>query len=199
MSIRKFVLPAILAAMLAPALHAQQPAAASGGEIPPRTANPPAAAGAVQRAEDGIDIRELIAQVAARENRSFLVDPRVRAQFLVIPAIENPSYDVLLSVLRVHGYAAVEIEGRIHIVPDTFMRVLPTRVLQRDDNSVSDDEIVTRVLTVSADLAPQLVPVLRPMLPVSAHLAATADNRLIIVDRYDNVRRITEVVRILTQ
>lgn len=152
------------------------------------------------RDEEGtVELTDLIAQVAARENRSFLVDPRVRARVRLIPPIPNPDYGVLLSVLRIHGYAAVEVEGRVQIVPDQLARWLPTRVLQRDDDDVSDDEIVTRVLTVPAGQAPQLVPVMRPMLPQNAHLAATADNRIIIVDRYDNVRRITEVVRILTQ
>jgi type II secretory pathway component GspD/PulD (secretin) len=35
-------------------------------------------------------------------------------------------------------------------------------------------------------------------LPVSAHLAAHADvNKLIVMDRYENVKRITEIVRSL--
>ena len=43
-----------------------------------------------------------------------------------------------------------------------------------------------------------LVPILRPLLPQSAHLAAHADsNRLIVMDRYENIQRITEIIRAL--
>jgi general secretion pathway protein D len=196
MSIRHTIaFPALLVAMLVLPAAAQPPAGAGS----PAANEPATAAGREDNDEGTIDLTTLIAQVAARENREFLVDPRVRARVRIIPPIEQPDFGVLLSVLRVHGYAAVEVEGRIQIVPDGLARWLPTRVLQRDDNSVSDDEIVTRVLSVPSGQAPQLVPVLRPMLPQNAHLAATADNRLIIVDRYDNVRRITEVVGILTR
>jgi type II secretory pathway component GspD/PulD (secretin) len=47
-------------------------------------------------------------------------------------------------------------------------------------------------------LEQQLVPLLRPMLPQQAHLVATPD-KLVIVDRYDNVRRIVEVAQALTR
>jgi general secretion pathway protein D len=43
--------------------------------------------------------------------------------------------------------------------------------------------------------APQLVPILRALLPVSAHLAAyTCTNEIIVVDSYANVRRIENVI-----
>lgn len=46
--------------------------------------------------------------------------------------------------------------------------------------------------------AAQLVPILRPMIPQSGHLAAYPDrNALVIVDRSANVRRLVEVVKIL--
>jgi general secretion pathway protein D len=43
--------------------------------------------------------------------------------------------------------------------------------------------------------APQVVPILRPLLPQYAHLAALPEqNVLVIVDRYANVKRLTEIV-----
>jgi type II secretory pathway component GspD/PulD (secretin) len=35
------------------------------------------------------------------------------------------------------------------------------------------------------------------MLPVTAHMAAMPPNKMIIVDRYANIQRITEVIRSL--
>ena len=101
-----------------------------------------------RREERSVDLEDLLAQVSASTGKTFLVDPRVRARVYGVPKIDNPSYAELLSILRMHGYVAVEIEGRVNIVPDAVARFLPSRLLQRDDDSVPDDEMVTRVIEV---------------------------------------------------
>jgi general secretion pathway protein D len=149
----------------------------------------------------GQGIEELIAEVARSSGKEFLVDPRVRALVLAVPALEDPSYETLLAVLRLHGYIAVEIGGKVNILPDANARSMPTRLVQRDDSSIPDDEVITRVITVPGNNAANLVPILRPLLPQSAHLAALVEGdenkKLIVVDTYANVRRITELVRTL--
>jgi type II secretory pathway component GspD/PulD (secretin) len=156
-------------------------------------------------AAPNIDLEELLARVAASSDKEFLIDRRARAHIYVGgTSLEEPSYPLLLSILRANGLAAVEIEGRVHVLPAADARQLPGRLVQRDDAKVSDDEWVTRVITVRNGNAARLVPILRPLLPQEAHLAAMVEegdrsSKLIIVDRYANVRRITEVVDALTQ
>jgi general secretion pathway protein D len=54
---------------------------------------------------------------------------------------------------------------------------------------------VTRIIPVEGLEATQLIPILRPMMSQSAQLgAAQGSNGIIIVDRYDNVRRIARVI-----
>src|SRR3990167_9403087 len=101
-----------------------------------------------RRREQSIDIEELIAKVAASTGKKFLVDPRVRARVFAVPQIDTPTYAELLSILRMHGYMAAEIGGRVNVVPDANARFMPMRLLQRDDPSVPDDEYVTRIITV---------------------------------------------------
>jgi len=214
----RLALVPLLVVLMTPA-HSQQNDQAGGqagqpdqaeprrGQAPPARAAPQqppeitaARAAAAQRRFDAeMDIETLLERVAAGTGRQFLVDPRVRARVFTVPAIENLDYATLLSILRMHGYLAVEIGGQINILPDAIARSLPLRLLQRDDRNVPDDEWVTRVITVRNGNAAQLVPILRPMMPQPAHLAATADGKLVMVDTYANVRRITEVVETLTQ
>jgi hypothetical protein len=52
------------------------------------------------------------------------------------------------------------------------------------------------VLETNLENAMMLVPMLRPMLPQSAHLVGIG-NKLLIVDRYDNVRRIVAIAQAL--
>jgi type II secretory pathway component GspD/PulD (secretin) len=154
-----------------------------------------------RRDEASVDIEAVIAEVAASTGKEFLVDPRVRARVFAVPALEDPTYETLLAVLRLHGYIALDVGGKINVLPDANARSMPTRVLQGDDSSVPDDELITRVITVPGNNAANLVPILRPLLPQAAHLAALVEgeenNKLIIVDTYANVRRIAELVQTL--
>ena len=145
----------------------------------------------------GDELTDLIDRLADSSGMEFVVDPRVRAipTFFGSTAPESVTYSQLLSILRVHGYIAVRTSGRVYVVPDANARQYPTPVVQDDDASVSDDEIVTRVIAVGSDAAP-LVPILRPLLAQHAHLSASGD-KLVIVDHYDNARRITEIVAML--
>ena len=66
--------------------------------------------------------------------------------------------------------------------------------------SATSDEIVTQVLDVKNVSAPQLVPILRPMIPQYGHLVAyPAGNILIITDRASNVNRMMRIIRRIDQ
>jgi len=55
---------------------------------------------------------------------------------------------------------------------------------------------VTHQVRLQPVPAAQLVPILRPLLPQAAHLAALPDqNALLIVDRFGNVKRVVALVR----
>ena len=130
-------------------------------------------------------------------NKRFLVDGRIGPQIYLAGVDPNDvTYPVLLSILRANGFAAFESEGRVNIVPDAEIR-FHAPVVQQDDASIPADLFVTRVLTATNIEAAFLVPILRPLLPQAAHLAAhAASNRLIVMDRYANIQRITAIVRV---
>ncbi len=147
----------------------------------------------------GNDLLDLVRQVSASSGMNFIIDPRVNAsvEYAGDTLTENITYPTLQVVLRVHGYVAVEIGGQVSIVPDANARSMSTRILQSDDPAISDHEIVSRVITLSTNAA-GLVPILRPIVPQYGHLAAFGNN-LLVVDRYDNVRRLTELAQSLSE
>jgi type II secretory pathway component GspD/PulD (secretin) len=156
---------------------------------------------AVQQAPDLplVELAPILQRVERSSNKRFLVDRNVPQRIYLAGVDANDvTYPVLLSLLRANNLAAVEIEGRVNIVSVFEVRNYPIPMVQNDDASIAADEWVTRVLTTTNVEAEFLVPILRPMMPQWAHLAAMADNnKLIVVDRYANVRRITELVRSL--
>lgn len=152
-----------------------------------------------------IDVVALIDRLADEMDKEFVLDPRMRAMMPATSARADADYESLLAVLRQNGFAAVETADQILIVPDAFLRIQPSRILQADDRRVSDHEIVTRVIDLRGSgrtddesgigLGQQLVPLLRPMMGQNAQLGSVAGGtKLIVVDRYDNVRRITAVI-----
>jgi general secretion pathway protein D len=143
----------------------------------------------------GIDIETLFAAVAKKADKVFIVDPRVRAVVGIQGmTIDKVGYPELLTILGVHGFAAVAEGNVVQIVPEAQVRALPIPTVT-NNKQYADGEFVTKVMTLKSVAAVQLVPLLRPMLPQFAHLAAVnCTNTLVIVDRFSNVQRIAGIV-----
>ena len=144
----------------------------------------------------GIDIGDLIDKVAKRTGKQFIVDPRVRA---VVPKtgldIEKVDYAKLLAILTVHQYAAYESNGVVKIVPDANARQLPIPVITEIPAKTLDDEYVLVLFQAKNMCSAYAVPVLRPLMPQAAHLAAfTQANTLLIADHAANARRIVDML-----
>lgn len=142
------------------------------------------------------DIRALISTVSEMTGKNFIVDPRVKGKVTIIsasPSSRDQIYEIFLSVLKVHGFTVVPSGQIIKIVPDTVAKQDSIRTLVSAEDG--GDEPVTRVIELQHISSAQLIPVLRPLLPQQAHLAAHADsNTLIISDSSANVARITHLV-----
>ncbi len=144
------------------------------------------------------DIGALISTVAEVAHKNFIVDPRVKGKVTVIssrPMNSDEVYQVFLSILKVHGFAAVPSGEVIKIIPDVNAKQedIPTTT---DRNPGEGDEMVTRVIQVDNVSATQLVPILRPLVPQQGHLAAYPQtNVLIISDRASNVERLVSIIR----
>src|ERR1700692_243696 len=144
------------------------------------------------------DITQIIAAVGEVTGKNFIIDPRVNAKVTMLSATPmSPAafYEAFLSVLQVYGYVAVPAGKVIKIVPNTDARQLPANDLPENVSSTSD-EIVTQVVSLKNVSAAQLVPMLRPLMPQYAQLAAyAAGNMLILSDRASNVSRLVRIIQ----
>ena len=143
------------------------------------------------------DIQALIATVSEITGRNFIVGPNVQGKVTVIsarPMKPDEIYEVFLSVLRVHGYAAVPSGSMVKIVPEA--------AAQQDGGSGSSgvapaaDDLVTRIIPVKHVSAAELVPILRPLMPQGGQIVAhAASNSLVVSDRAGNVERLATIVQ----
>jgi len=137
------------------------------------------------------DIRVVADQVQQVIGRPIIIDPRVRAQVTVLsnaPMSPEGFYKLFLSTLEVHGFVALDSGDAIQIVPDANARF------------GQGDDYVTQAIVLDNIGAAQLVPILRPLLPQSAHLAAhPPSNALIVADRPNNIARMMSLIRRMDQ
>lgn len=135
--------------------------------------------------------------VSEQTGRNFVVDPRVRGEITIIshhPLSQEQLYQVFLSALQIHGFAAIPAEGAT--------RIIPKNIAKRDQTPVSDDttpgqgyEFITRVIDIEYIKAAELVPLLRPLVSDEAQLSAYAKtNSLIISEAAGNIERIRDLI-----
>ena len=152
----------------------------------------------VEHRENGVPFSKLIATVANKTGKKFIVDPRVHGDAEIVGQdTSNISFSDLLTILHVYGYAAIESGGYVSVVPDANARQVPIPLITGKETR-PDAEFVTKVITVRNIPAVQLVPLLRPMIPQMGHLAALpCVNKLIYVDTFANLQRVQAVIEAL--
>lgn len=148
------------------------------------------------------DIQEFIKFVADATGSTIVVDPDVRGKVRVIssePVNQSELYDLFLSILDVHGYTAVRSGGVIRIIANKDARSAPVSVASENESAIND-EYVTQVIRLENVSAAKLIPVLRPLVPQQAHMAAYApSNAIIISDIRSNIQRIIEIIEQMDQ
>ena len=143
------------------------------------------------------DIRALISTVSKFTGKNFIIDPRIKAKVTVVSAntmSQDEVYEVFLSVLQVHGFAAVTTGSVIKIIPEVNAKQ-GTVPLTIGKHNPLGDALITKVVRMDHVPAAHLVPILRPLVPQQGHLAAYAPtNSLIITDHAGNIQRLMKII-----
>ena len=148
------------------------------------------------------DLRSLIKLVSLQTGTTFVVDPRVQGKVNVVShtaVTEGTLYEIFLSVLQIHGYAAIPSGPVTKIVPDIAAKAgaIP---LGTEGLSDERDQLVSEVIRLTHISAMNLAPTLRPMVPQEGQLTAVPEsNSLVITDRRSNIQRLKEIIATLDQ
>jgi general secretion pathway protein D len=146
------------------------------------------------------DIKDVIKFVADATGYTVVVDPKVKGRVDLITSehvSEDDMYNLFLTVLQTHGFAAVRNGNVLRIIPDKEARSASTPVVKSQPRGENAD-FVTQIIELKNVNASKLIPVLRPLVPQQGHMAAYADaNAIIISDTADNVKKIYEIIQSL--
>ncbi len=146
------------------------------------------------------DIEEVVKAISHITGRNFLIDPRVKGTINIIsssPVAAPLAYDILLSALRMQGFAAVESGGVTKVMPEADAKL---HIGASSDQRGGGDKLVTRVYVLKYESAAQLVPILRPLIaPNNIIVAYPNSNTLVVTDYASNLKRIEQIVKTIDQ
>jgi general secretion pathway protein D len=143
------------------------------------------------------DIPSVVKAIGGSTGKNFIFDPRVTGTMNIVsdkPVSKDLAYQILLAALRVQGYAAVEGNGYVKIIPEADAKTTGS-VLDDKTSMIGGDRIVTRVFQLQNESAAQLVAVLRPLVSPNNFIGAyPGNNTLVITDYAENVKRIAHII-----
>ena len=145
------------------------------------------------------DIRALIQWVADNTGKNIVVHRAVTGKVTVLssePITSDEAYQVFLSVLQVHGYAAIETPQALKIIPKS----LATKGALPYAGSSSTADMVVTVIKINNASAVYIAEMLRPLLSSEAVLSPyPATNALIIADHATNIDFAKRLIKELDQ
>jgi len=140
------------------------------------------------------DIHVLIQWVADNTGKNIIVHKAVQGEVTVLSPSTlsvDEAYQVFLSVLQVHGFAAVETEEALKIVP---INLAKSAGLSLSPLSNTADMIVT-VMKIQHVSAVKLVDILRPLASNDAILKPyAATNALVVADHASNIASLRALI-----
>ncbi|WP_339538978.1 type II secretion system secretin GspD [Pseudomonas sp. RA_15y_Pfl2_54] len=142
------------------------------------------------------DIQAVVRALSRSTGQQFLVDPRVKGTLTLVSQGQVPAhqaYDMLLSALRMQGFAVVDVGGVAHVVPEADAKLLGGPIYSAD--KPAGNGMLTRTFRLQYENAVNLIPVLRPIVspnnPINAY---PGNNTVVITDYADNLTRVAQLI-----
>lgn len=142
------------------------------------------------------EITDLVRFVAEATGKTIIVDPQVKGKIQVISnqsVSDEELYELFLSILELHGFAAVSANNVTRIVPLKNAKAMASNM----DASLADasNHQVTRVLHLKGLDSGKALSLLRPLVSGDGYLAALPDsNALLITDSEANIERLGALI-----
>ncbi|MEN9391249.1 MAG: type secretion system protein GspD, partial [Pseudomonadota bacterium] len=153
---------------------------------------------------ENADIQSVIKAISDLSGKNFVIDPRVKGTVNIVsdkPIAKVDSYKVLEAALRMQGFAAVEADGVIKVIPEPDVKGYGMQIENNFDRNntaikrVQGDQVITKVFILSHGSAIQVANALRPLIaPNNSISVYTNSNAIIITDYASNIARLTSII-----
>ncbi len=154
---------------------------------------------------ENADIQSVIKAISKLSGKNFVVDPRVKGTVNIVsdqPISKVDSYKVLESALRMQGFASVEADGVIKILPEVDVKSYGMKTTDNINNDLKTslgDQVITKVFVINHGSAMQLSNALRPLVGSNSSISVyTTSNAIVVTDYASNIARISKIINQLS-
>ena len=143
------------------------------------------------------EIGAVVKAMGGISGKTIIVDPRVKGTLQVTapdPVTPKMAYEIILAALRMQGFAAVEVDDVVLVLPEADAKFYASPVASKGKNKVSG-KTETRVFALKNESAAQMLQTLRPLVgPTSAMNADAGSNSLVVTDYSTNLDRLARII-----
>lgn len=144
------------------------------------------------------DIDSVISAISRVINKSIIVDPKVKGSITLNSQqalSQNEIIEHLATALRLNGFALVETPNGYRVVTGADAKLQSTQTFTSKNNVVGD-QIITRVIKLNYESAPNVVTLLRPLVsPNNTINALPGNNSILITDYASNINRLEKIIQ----
>ncbi|MDD3267303.1 MAG: type II secretion system secretin GspD [Burkholderiales bacterium] len=145
---------------------------------------------------ENADIQAVIKAISKLSGKNFVIDPRVKGTVNIVsekPISKSESYKVLESALRMQGFATVEADGVIKVLPEADAK---TYAMRSDIGGKNPgDQLITKVFSIENGSATQISNAIRPIVSQNNSISVYPNSNAIIVTDYaSNLARVAKII-----
>mgnify|MGYP002640819577 FL=1 len=138
-----------------------------------------------------VDITKVTQDISKFSKKTLILDPRVKGRISIFSdsiLSAEQVWNVYLSTIQVHGFAALAEGGVVRIVPENEA----TRDL---NESISQSSIETKIFTLKNRSAGEILSQIKPITGRQSHLSSIPSiNSILLVDKKSNIERIGKLL-----
>ena len=143
-----------------------------------------------------VDITKVTQDISKFSKKTLILDPRVKGRISIFSdsiLSAEQVWNVYLSTIQVHGFAALAEGGVVRIVPENEA----TRDL---NESISQSSIETKIFTLKNRSAGEILSQIKPITGRQSHLSSIPSiNSILLVDKKSNIDRIGKLLSEIDQ
>ena len=150
---------------------------------------------------NNIDLQAFTKFISDLTKRNFIIDDKVQGKVTIVSPTrisKEEAYQMFLSVLELKGFTAVETDNVTKIIPSSQVRQSGIKVISDKEMDIKGEGFLTKIFHLNYVSPAELTKTMQPMISKDGNVISySPTNALIITDSFSNIKKLTDVIRVL--
>ncbi|MFZ3089086.1 MAG: type II secretion system secretin GspD [Nitrospirota bacterium] len=150
---------------------------------------------------NNIELQAFTKFISDLTKRNFIIDDKVQGKVTIVSPTrisKEEAYQMFLSVLELKGFTAVETDNVTKIIPSSQVRQSGIKVISDKEMDIKGEGFLTKIFHLNYVSPAELTKTIQPMISKDGNVISySPTNALIITDSFSNIKKLTDVIRVL--